>query len=204
MQDTKETSVEYAPDSSGSSTAVLSPETLIDKSPIWDNSIGPWHVLHTKPRQEKALANALSIQNIQFFLPLIKQIRIYGHRRREVELPLFSGYLFLRGSKEQTYNAIDTKRVVRVLPVPDQTTLNHDLKQIAIALQGSGILDPYPFLQEGTRVRVKSGPFCGLEGMVDERKRGDRIILIVQTIGQATSLEIDASLLEVINTAITA
>jgi len=166
---------------------------------IWDDSTGLWFVMHTKPRQEKALANALSIQNIQFFLPLIKQIRIYGHRRRQIDQPLFSGYLFLKGTKEQTYNAIDTRRVVRVIPVPDQTGLNHDLKQINIALQAEGSLDPYPFLKEGTRVRVKSGPFLGLEGMVDERKRGDRIILIVQTIGQATSLEIDASLLEAIN-----
>jgi len=167
---------------------------------IWDDSTGLWFVMHTKPRQEKALANALSIQNIQFFLPLIKQIRIYGHRRRQIDQPLFSGYLFLKGTKEQTYNAIDTRRVVRVIPVPDQTGLNHDLKQINRALQAEGSLDPYPFLKEGTRVRVKSGPFLGLEGMVDERKRGDRIILIVQTIGQATSLEIDASLLEAINT----
>jgi len=158
-----------------------------------------WHVIHTKPRQEKALANSLSQMKIAFFLPLLCQTRIYGHRRRRVEIPLFSGYLFLRGSVEATYAALDTRRAVRAIRVVDQDTFDHEMKQIDLALRGQGVLDPYPFIEVGRRVRVKSGPFCGLEGLVDARKRDDRIILIVQTIGQATSLEIDASLLEAID-----
>ena len=163
---------------------------------IWNPAVGEWHVLHTKPRQEKALAGALEQESIPYFLPLIQQTRIYGHRRRSVEIPLFAGYLFLRGSTESTYVAFETRRVVRVLPVFDQVVVDRELRQIELALRGKGVLDPYPFIVEGKLVRVKAGPFRGLEGIVDARKRKDRIILLVETIGQATSLEIDASLLE--------
>ncbi len=163
---------------------------------LWNSAAGDWHVIHTKPRQEKALADALEKQSVLHFLPLVEHVRVYGHRRRKVELPLFSGYLFLRGSLDVTYAAIETRRVVQVLPVVEQTLLNTELKQIDLALRVQGALDLYPFIVEGSRVRVKAGPFRGMEGVVDERRQQDRIILVVQTIGQATSLEIDASLLE--------
>ncbi len=163
---------------------------------LWDAKGDDWHVIHTKPRQEKALAEALEKQSIRHFLPLVQHVRIYGHRRRKIEMPLFAGYLFLRGSRDVTYTAIETRRVVQVLPVTNQTLLHHELKQIQLALREQGTLDPYPFIIEGHRVRVKAGPFRGMEGIVDARKQQDRIILLVQTIGQATSLEIDASLLE--------
>ncbi len=164
--------------------------------PTWVNATGQWHVIHTKPRQEKLLSEALEVKSIPHFLPLVQQKRVYGHRKRVVELPLFSSYLFLRGSAEATMTAYETRRVVQVLPVLDQESISHELQQIELALRGNGTLDPYPFFEKGRPVRVKSGPFRGLEGIVDTRKGQDRIILVVQTIGQATSLEIDANLLE--------
>ncbi len=195
-------SIEIADTQSVSPCGVASAGLVLDEPAIWDPGVGLWHVIHTKPRQEKALVKSISGQGIHYFLPLVRQIRIYGHRRREVELPLFPGYVFLRGTVEETYCAMDTRRAVRVLSVTDQDGMDHDLHQIAMALRGEGVLDPYPYLREGVRVRVRSGPFCGLEGLVDAKKRGDRIILIVRTIGRATSLEIDASLLEVIDTGV--
>lgn len=155
-----------------------------------------WYVLYTKSRQEKALADTLESAAIEYFLPLYKRVTFYGHRRRVVLAPLFPSYLFLRGTPESKYLAIDTKRVARVLDVRDQDRFEHELAQIHMALAGEAKLDPYPFLERGRRVRVKSGPFLGIEGLVDERLREDRLILIVQMIGHGTSLEIDASLLE--------
>jgi transcription antitermination factor NusG len=57
-------------------------------------------------------------------------------------------------------------------------------------------LDPYPFLKEGILVEVRSGPFRGMQGWIDARLKQDRIILQVDTLGRAVSLEIDAGLLD--------
>lgn len=156
-----------------------------------------WHVLHTKSRQEKTVAEVLDAAGVRCYLPLLKKIAYHGGRRRAVELPLFSSYVFLWGPLEAAYFAIQTKRVVRTIPVPDQKRFDRELGQIRLALEGGAELDPYPYLQRGRHVRVRSGPFQGLEGLVEERLRQDRLILQVQTLGQATSLEIDASLLEI-------
>ena len=159
-------------------------------------SAGEWFVLHSRPRQEKVLAADLGAMGVSCFLPTLKAVRFYGKRKRSVQLPMFSGYLFLRGTREQAYLADRTKRVAQIIDVPDQERLDSELRQIHMALSMQAPLDPYPFLKEGVAVVVRSGPFQGLEGLVEKRMSETRLILQIETLGQATSLEIDASLLE--------
>ncbi len=179
------------------STLVAHPGSLDCVGSHPDAAIERWHVLHTRSRQEKAVADVLDAAGCRFFLPLVRRVAFHGGRKRIVQQPLFSSYIFLFGAREATFFAISTKRVVRAIPVSDQSALEHELQQIRRAIEGEGqLFDPFPFLTHGRRVRVRSGPFQGLEGLVEERLRQDRLILNVQTLGQATGLEIDASLLE--------
>lgn len=157
---------------------------------------GQWHVLHVRPRQEKAMAEVLVAMQVPCFLPLVPRMRYYQHRKRRVELPLFPSYVFMYGTREDSFRAIETKRVVRVLTVAAQGALEHELAQLDLALRGEAPLDPYPDLGVGTPVVVTRGPLRGLEGVIDERCGNDRLILNVTMIGRGTSLEIDASLLE--------
>jgi len=155
-----------------------------------------WHVLQTRARQEKALARTLGAAGVQHFLPLVSRVRYHGGRRRVVREPLFASYMFLWGPNEAAYFAIETRRVVRSVPVPDQARLEHELEQIRAALALGVGLDAYRGLARGRRVRVTAGPFQGLEGMVEDRARPGRLVLWVHTLGRGASLEIDADLLE--------
>lgn len=176
------------------------PTDLAPPAPVFPPQEGcRWHVLHTKSRQEKALAETLDAMAIACFLPLARQKRYYGRRKIEVDLPLFPGYLFLYGTLEQAYSADRTKRVAHVIPVVDQARLDDELRQIHLAIAGHGQLDPYPYLTRNVRVQVIAGPLKGLRGVVEDRLKRDRLILQVDVLGQATSLEIDGSLLEPID-----
>lgn len=157
---------------------------------------GDWFLLHTRSRQEKAVAEALQARRVACFLPLSLKPRYYGRRKITAELPLFSSYVFLRGSREDAYEVDRNDRVARIIPVVDQARLDDELRHLHKALTLGAELDLYPFLVKGTRVEVRAGPFRGLQGLVDERLRDDRLILQVQSLGQAVSLEIDAELLD--------
>jgi transcription antitermination factor NusG len=159
---------------------------------------GQWHVLQTKSRQEKMLATSLEAMAIAHFLPLRQTIRNYGRRKQVSQLPLFTGYLFVRGSLDDAYRADRTGRVARIIPVPDQRTLDWELRNLKKALDNGSQLDPYPYLKMGTLVEVKSGPLRGLQGFVEDRVPGNRIVFQIQTLGRAVSTEIDAALLEVV------
>ena len=161
-----------------------------------DGRVGEWFVLHVKSRQEKALARDLQAIGICHYLPLIAQTKYYGVRKFHVKKPLFAGYLFLRGAPADAYRAHNTRRVARILSVANQPQLEWELRNLHLALSKSATLEMYPFLRRGVRVQVRSGPFRGLQGVIDKIGGRDRLILQMQMLGKASSLEIDGALLD--------
>jgi transcription antitermination factor NusG len=161
-----------------------------------DPSTPRWIVLHTRSRQEKAVSELLEANGFETFLPLVSKVRFYGHRKRSVELPLFPSYLFLWGPVEAIYPAIASKRAVGAVRTENQDALDRELLNLRIALESGAGLDPYPFLERGRPVRVMAGPFKGIEGVVEDRRSIDRLVLQIHTLGRATALEIDPSILE--------
>jgi transcription antitermination factor NusG len=170
-------------------------EAVLDAAPDRDHR---WFVLQTKSRQEKIRAKDLQARGINYYLPLVRAIRTYGGRSAEVELPLFPGYLFLRGTLDDAYLSDRTRRVAGILPVHDQERMGWELRNIALAVEGGVQLDAYPYLQDGVRVEVRSGPFRGIQGLIDGRGKHGLLILQVNLLGRAVSMEVDPSLLDVI------
>lgn len=155
-----------------------------------------WYVLHTRSRQEKAVAAHLASRNIPHFLPLLSQVRYYGRRKLIVELPLFPSYVFLHGRLEHAYEADRTRRLSRIIHVPDQQQIEWELSNLRLVVEKDVLLDPYPHLKVGIRAEVRSGPFRGLQGVIEDRTHLDRLILQIDMLGRAVSLEIDGALLE--------
>lgn len=155
-----------------------------------------WHLIHTRSRQEKAIARALEAADIRYELPLRERVSYRRGRKFRVTEPLFTSYLFLFGPREATFFATATKRVASVIAVPEQDRFVRDLEQVKVAVAGGADLRPWHYLEVGRRVRVTAGPFEGLEGVVEMRTHVDRLVLQIDALGRATSLEIDADLLE--------
>jgi transcription termination/antitermination protein NusG len=163
-------------------------------------TLDQWHVLHTKSRQEKVLAKELTSLRIDHYLPLIRSVRYHGGRKAVVEAPLFSSYVFLRGTLEDAYRADRTRFVAQIIPVVDQQKLEQELEAIKLALRQDVPVQVYSYLKKGMRVEVRSGPFRGLKGVIEDRK-ANRLFLQVEMLNAAVSLEIDGSLLEPIGAA---
>lgn len=160
---------------------------------------GPlWHVLHCRSRQEKCVAETLTAQGLAAYLPIVAAERRYGHRRRRVEFPLFAGYVFMHGRRVDAFPLISGKRVVRVIPVPDQARFEIELGHVREALARGAYLDPCPAITAGWRVRVAKGPFMGVEGLVEQKLRPDRLILQIDVLGQGAALDISAFEIEAV------
>jgi transcription antitermination factor NusG len=177
-------------------TLANTPASASSRLDLFECDDSPWHVLHTKSRQEKALSDGLTSMGLANFLPLFRQVRFYGKHKVVVNQPLFASYVFMRGTLDDVYRADRTKRVAHIIPVPDQRQLNDELRQIHLALQQDAQLDVFPYLTRGTRVEVRSGPLRGLQGVVEERGKQNRLILQIEMLGRAVSVELDAALLD--------
>jgi len=160
---------------------------------------GRWWVLHTRSRNEKALAADLDRLHVRHFLPLVERRRRYGGRVLPVQIPLFPGYLFLCGSPEDRLSALRTNRIANVLEVTDQDRLRTDLRHIYRVVKSSEPVDLYPRLHRGCRCRVIKGTLAGLEGVVIRRRGPWRVYVGVEFLGQSAELEIDPMLLEVLD-----
>ena len=153
-------------------------------------------VVYTKPRQEKSLARELLRQTVPFYLPLVKKTLQYGRRRITSFAPLFDGYLFIVGSEKQRTIALTTNRVLRVLPVIDGQQLITDLRQIEKLIKANAPLTVERRLQAGRYVRVRNGPFAGIEGVVLRRRGETRLLVSINFLQQGASVEIDDFCLE--------
>jgi transcriptional antiterminator RfaH len=157
---------------------------------------GLWWVAHTKSRNEKALAHDLMAKNINYFLPMTW--RVHRHSRRTIKalLPLFTGYLFFCGSENQRVELLKTNRVANLIEVKDQETLIRELVRFEQALRAGAPLTPYKYLRKGQWCRVIAGPLLGLEGIIVQTKGDTRLVLQINLLGQAASVEIDIDMIE--------
>jgi transcription antitermination factor NusG len=173
----------------------LYPETLLDALPSEAN-LSRWLVLYTKSRQEKSLARELLKSRIPFYLPLVRKTSVTRGRKRTSLMPLFGGYVFLYGSEEERVRSLTTGRISRVLEVEDAEQLVFDLRQLRQLITADAPLTVESRLSAGQWVRVRQGPFAGVEGMVVKRRGKTRLLVSINFLQQGASVEIDDFLLE--------
>ena len=161
------------------------------------NFAGQWWVVHTKSRNEKALAHDMIRRNISYFLPMTWKISRKSRRTIRSLLPLFGGYLFFCGSEIDRLEVLRTDRVANLIEVKDQQKLLRELEQIEQALQAGVPVAPHKYIKEGQKCRVIAGPLMGLEGVVSRSRGAARLVLQVDMLGQAASVEIDVDMIEI-------
>jgi transcriptional antiterminator RfaH len=176
----------------------------IDENPpiIWpeEKSIrdfsGLWWVAHTKSRNEKALAHDLIGKDINYFLPMTWKVRRRRGRTIRSLLPLFTGYLFFCGKENERIELLRTNRVANLIEVKDQQRLLAELLQIEKALRAGASLVPHKYLKAGQHCRVIGGPLADLQGIVVKTRTAMRLVLQIDMLGRATSVEIDVDMIE--------
>ena len=156
-------------------------------------SASAWCVLHVKPRTEKKLAERLRRCRVWHYLPLWTKVRRVQRRKVRTELPLFPGYVFARLNPETRLEALKSNMVVRVIPVPRQRELIHQLRQVAHAGRAGREVRTAAVFKSGDRVRVTHGPFYGVEGYIRRDEGGASVILNVDILGQAVAVAISPS-----------
>lgn len=164
-----------------------------------DRLAGRWWVLHTRARNEKALASVLRRQRVYCYLPLVRKKRTYGGRTFEVAIPLFPGYVFMCGGENDRLAALQTKRVAKVIHVENQDELRAELQQVIRVVESGEPVDLYPGLCEGRRCRIIAGCLRGIEGVVLRRRSVSRLYMSATALGQSAVIEIDPALLEAVD-----
>lgn len=164
---------------------------------ITDNSdVRAWWLVHSKPRQEKVLADELQKWNVPHYLPVTKFKAYTRGKLRLTRAPQFPGYLFLFGNAIERVRALKTNRIVAVHAVDDQGRLSRQLLELADLIEKGVPLRIEERLVAGQNVRVKAGLLRNKQGVIMKRGGKTRLFVFVNELLGGVSVEIDQSLLE--------
>jgi transcription antitermination factor NusG len=155
----------------------------------------PWWALYTRHQHEKAVADMLSAKGFEVFLPLYDSIRRWKDRHKVLAMPLFPGYVFVRGHLTRRLQVVSTPGIHMILTKGEEIAVIPDgeIDGIRRAVEGSFRVEPHPFLKCGERVRVTRGSLEGVEGILVRKKNLYRLVLSVDMLAQSVGVEVDAS-----------
>jgi transcription elongation factor/antiterminator RfaH len=141
-----------------------------------------WYAVQTRARTEKAISKRLQEQGLTTFLPLVTEVRRWSDRKKKVELPLFSCYVFVKlvaSNNDERMRVYRTNGVFRIvsmrgeaIPIPDEQI---EALRAVVTQQVPWV--EHPFLKIGQRVRIRGGSLEGVEGVLLSRN-GDRTLII--------------------------
>jgi transcription antitermination factor NusG len=157
-----------------------------------------WYAVYTRHQHEKAVARILKAKGIETFLPLYQVARRWQDRVKSLSVPLFPCYVFVRSELARTLDIMTTPGIhtfvmsgSRPASIPSV-----EIDTIRRGIENGRNVEPHPYLKAGERVRVKSGPLEGIEGILVRKKNLFRLVLSVEMLGKAAALEVDASLVD--------
>jgi transcription antitermination factor NusG len=161
------------------------------------HNLAGWYALTAKPQHEKTAVRALAAAGLEGFLPLYRSRRHWSDRIKEIEAPLFPGYLFCRFSLVERFRVLLTPGVVAIVGFGGRPAAVSEEEISAVQrMMASGLrLGPWPYLRTGQRVVIERGPLSGLEGLLVRSKDFWRVVVSVNLLQRSVAVEIDRAVI---------
>jgi len=155
-----------------------------------------WFAVWTRSRHEQVVRDQLERKHFDAFLPTITRWSRWKDRKKKIDWPLFPGYCFVRFDPADTLPILKCTGVVNIVsfegkpaPIPE-----YELESIRVLVGSELQFDPCPMIHEGMMVEVAYGPLRGVIGrLMRKDAQRARLVLSVNLIGQAVSVEVDAA-----------
>lgn len=154
-----------------------------------------WFAVRTRPRHEKAVLKQLELSNVETFLPLCTEVRTWTDRRKEIDFPLFPGYVFIQipnisSARLLIFQARGAIGFVgpsnRATPIPEQ-----QIEAIRSLVKAQVDFRPHPYLNVGQRIRIRSGALQGLEGVLVRVASDQSLIVSVDLIHKSVAIRLE-------------
>lgn len=166
-----------------------------DSLPFPGAEVESWYALHTRPRHEKLVLQRLTERGVATFLPIVKEVHRWSDRKKTVELPLFSCYVFAKfvPNRSERLNVLRVGSVLGLVgsrgegaPIPDE-----QIDAVRALVDGAVPWSPHPFLKIGQRVRIRGGALEGIEGILVSRNGSQTLVISVDAIQRSLAVRVE-------------
>lgn len=153
-----------------------------------------WFALNVRTRHEDVVATILENKGYEIFLPLYQSRRMWSDRIKELQVPLFPGYVFCRfDTAHRTVPIVTTPGVIRIVgfagqPVPMD---EREIESVRIIARSALPAEPWPYVQAGSPVRITYGSLTGVEGVLVEVKKQHQLVVSINLLQRSVAVQID-------------
>jgi transcription antitermination factor NusG len=158
-----------------------------------EHSFTRWYALSVRYQRERQTERALQSKGLETLVPLYRSRRQWSDRMKDVDLPLFAGYVLCKFALTERIPVLDTPGVAKIVGFGGEIVALEDreIADIQRLLASNLPLQPWPYLQPGDRVRVEHGIMQGLEGTLLRTKDSARLVISVELLQRSISVELD-------------
>lgn len=158
----------------------------------------PWYAVTVKHQHEQPVRSLLESKGLEALAPTYRGCRRWSDRLKELDLPLFSGYVFCRFPYQERIQVLDTPGVVKVVSFGGKPA---EIPDTEIAAMQAVIVSrlparPWPYLKPGDRVRIERGPLRGVEGTLLREKDRLHLVVGVELLQRAMAVELEIDMVE--------
>lgn len=175
---------------------------MIQRIDTPETANGPWFVIWAESRAEKKVAQRMEAMGLTPWLPLVKERHRWSDRWREVECPLFPGYLFARTTNVSVPQLLRTPGVLTLVKEGGKPALlSHKFVtglRDAIGREGAApeaVAESVGYLP-GDEVVVQEGVLRGVRGVVRERRSGRQLVIWVAEIARGVAFTIGSAMVK--------
>ncbi|MDH5185892.1 MAG: transcription termination/antitermination protein NusG [bacterium] len=162
-------------------------------------SISHWYAIYTKARHETKVAKQIAKLGCQSFLPKTKILSKRKDRKKVLEAALFPGYIFVKLNPIEFSKILGLPGTVRILgdrgkpaPIPEE-----EIDSVRILVESEADIEPHPYLREGDRVRIVSGPLKGAIGwLLRVEPRYSLLVVSVNILNRSIAVEVSDDIVE--------
>jgi transcription termination/antitermination protein NusG len=154
-----------------------------------------WYAAYTSANHEKRVAEQLGVRAVEHFLPVYESVRRWKDRRVTLQMPLFPGYVFVRVALRDRLQVQQVPGVAHLVgfagspaALPDE-----EIEALRASLNSGVRAEPHPYLTLGRRVRLKSGPLAGMQGILLQRKGRFRVVISIELIQRSVAVDADVA-----------
>ena len=158
-----------------------------------------WYAVYVRSRHEKKVCQLFEKMGIESSLPLIKITRKWSDRKKKVEIPLFRGYVFVKiDVGRDKLNILQTNGVVKFIGIKKKPSRipDEEIRWIHMMVEESDTVKNEKEIPVGQKIRVSAGPFKGVEGIVARTGNQSRLVIVIESIMHAVSIDLNPNYLD--------
>lgn len=159
------------------------------------NQQSRWYAVQVRGNQEHLTRELLEARGYKTFLPTYVTVRQWSDRRKRIERPLFTGYVFSQAHHAERVNILTLQPVLRIVgtghtPIPIDPD---EFAALESVVRADLSREPCDELTVGQRVLVVDGPLAGHRGRLDCSRGKHRFLVSISLIERSVAVEVPVS-----------